>query len=223
MSWQTEVETHQQYEATKSLSVVLYDAAWELCVRGLLRPGVTEWNAQSIGDHAYSLTSFGKRWLNEAPTEPIIVTDPGRVSTLLKQVHGRFGHGFFQRGSEAVRCYQAHAFLATCVMCGAAAESILLSLAIAKCGDEAQVLSEYASSKGRSRIENRLLGQADARMKARFDSFLGLLKDWRDESAHGVAVSISSDEAATALDLLVRFALFADREWPKLVGDPALA
>jgi hypothetical protein len=61
-----------------------------------------------------------------------------------------------------------------------------------------------------------LLGQADGRTKTQFDGFLGLLKDWRDESSHGVAASISADEAATALDLLVRFAVYAERDWDRL-------
>ena len=45
-------------------------------------------------------------------------------------------------------CYQAQTYLATCTMCGAAAESILLALAIAHSGSEARVLAEYATANG---------------------------------------------------------------------------
>lgn len=206
------------HAALLSVSRVFYDAAWELCVRGIVRPGVTHYQAHAVDAGGFSLTGFGRAWLKEQPTDPIIVTDPNRLSALFNAVRQRFGAGYYQRAMEAVRCFSAHAFLGTCVMCGAAAESILLALAIEKTGDEDAVLKTYGSAQGRSRVENMLLGPADVRTKAEFAGFLGLLKDWRDESAHGTATPISADEAATALDLLARFGIYADREWDRLTG-----
>jgi hypothetical protein len=107
-------------------------------------------------------------------------------------------------------------------MCGAAAESILLALAIAKNGDEAEVLRMYAAANGRSKVENLLIGQAGDRIKSQVRGLTELMKDWRDEAGHGRFSEISADEAATALDLLLRFALFADKEWDQIIGGRTL-
>jgi hypothetical protein len=106
-------------------------------------------------------------------------------------------------------------------MCGAAAESILLCLAIAKTQDEERVLRDYRGANGRAKMENLLLGQADASTRDAFAGFLGLLKEWRDESAHGIATDIDANDAAIALDLLARFGFYADRHWDRLAGTPA--
>ena len=76
---------------------------------------------------------------------------------MVKPYQVRFGPGFYERAQEAVRCYGAHAYLACCVMCGASAESILLAIAIAKKGDEEEVLRLYATAQGRSRVENNIV------------------------------------------------------------------
>jgi hypothetical protein len=56
---------------------------------------------------------------------------------VLQPFIGRFGDGFAQRAAEASRCHRTTNYLACCVMAGAAAESILLAVAIAKmAGDE---------------------------------------------------------------------------------------
>jgi hypothetical protein len=49
------------------LSPAFNAAAWELCIRGLIRPDITRYGEQSTenggsGD-GYSLTPFGKTWL----------------------------------------------------------------------------------------------------------------------------------------------------------------
>ena len=49
---------------------MLYAAAWDLCRRGILRPGVRAYNAQAAADGAsgngYSITPFGQQWLAES-------------------------------------------------------------------------------------------------------------------------------------------------------------
>ena len=205
--------------ATDSLSRKLSDAAWELCVRGLVRPGVRNLSGQSTDEGGYSITDFGKRWLREPPTESLIVADSNRVTSILEQAKpqlGEFAEAYYSRGVEATRCYQAHAFLATCVMAGAAAESVLLALATSKHGDRSEVLRTYASAQGRSRVEKMILGQATDSVKKHMNGFLGLLKEWRDDAAHGAPVVVSADEAATSLDLLVRFSLYAAKNWRML-------
>jgi hypothetical protein len=75
------------------------------------------------------------------------------------------GAAYHARSQEALACYQAHAFLAWCAMCGAAAEAILLRLIIAKSGEEEEVYRAYRRASRRSRIENILSGQLNERLR----------------------------------------------------------
>ncbi len=101
-------------------------------------------------------------------------------------------------------------------MCGASAESILLALATSKKGSQDEILKEYKSANGRSKIENFLIGQQSGQIKQDFITFMSLLKYWRDESAHGTESKIQEEEAFTSLLLLLRFAQFADSKWQTL-------
>ena len=135
---------------------------------------------------------------------------------MLQPYKTRFGPGFFERAQEAIRCYGAHAYLACCIMCGAAAESILLAVVIEKVGDEQKILKTYSSSNGRSRVENMSIGQASGYIQREFRSYTGLLKYWRDEAAHGKVSSMSDNEAYTSLALLLRYAAFVNDNWDEL-------
>jgi hypothetical protein len=127
------------------------------------------------------------------------------------------GETFYQRAQEAVRCYGAHAYLACCVMCGAASESILLSIAYnLKPKDE--VDKSYYTSRGRSTIENLILGQASENLKKEFQGLLILLKYWRDTAGHGKPTIISENEAYTSLAFLMRFAMFVTDRWDELTS-----
>jgi hypothetical protein len=84
--------------------------------------------------------------------------EPGRFGRMLADKGQRFASGFVERAQEAVRAYNAHAFLAACAMCGAAAESIILALAVVKTGDEKKILDQYVSGGGRGRLEKIILG-----------------------------------------------------------------
>jgi hypothetical protein len=194
------------------LSPYFYNAAWELCRLGVLRPGVTSHHAQSTDDgnagNGYSITPFGNQWLQESGPE-YVPTEPGRFAALLEPFAKAFGPGFHERAQQAIRCYNAHAYLAACVMCGAAAESILLQLAITKNGYEEATLSLYRRANGRKKIEDLIIGQQKGGMKADFESCFALLKYWRDESAHGRKSEIGEAEAFTSLALLLRTAQFA--------------
>jgi hypothetical protein len=154
---------YNQEDKLQEMMPMLYAAAWELCRRGILRPGVHSHNAQATADGAsgngYSLTPFGRQWLAEADQDDFVPTEPERFAQMLSPYRQRFRPSFQERAQEAIRCYGAHAYLACCTMCGAAAESILLATAIAKT-DEATVLGQYNRSSGRRQIENLILGQA---------------------------------------------------------------
>lgn len=202
-------------------AVIFYAAAWELCRRGILRPGVKQYMEQVTPDgsagNGYSLTLWGKKWLTESDSPGYVPTEPVRFVELLKPFAPQFGPGFLSRGNEAVVCYQFGAYLACCVMCGAAVESILLALAITKAkGAEDKVLKEYATAGGRTKIERRLAAGLPPHLQDQFRVPLSLLKYWRDESGHGRPSTISEIEAYTSLALLLRAAQFAKDNYSAL-------
>ncbi len=209
-----------EHGLTEELFPVFVDAAWILCGRGIIRPGVREYQAQSTEQGTsgvgYSLTSFGRQWLQDEQEDFFVPTEPGRFASMMKPFRSKFGDGFFERSQEAIKCYGAHAFLACCSMCGAAAESILLVAAIEKVGNEEEVLKKYRTSQGRSRIENILVGQANQHLQREVKGLTELLKYWRDEASHGTASSISDNEAYTSLMMLLRFAILVNQNWQVL-------
>lgn len=202
------------------LSPAFYAAAWDLCRRGILRPGVTAYGEQDTGDgsagNGYSLTPTGREWLEQAGQYDVVPLEPGRFSHMLASFGPRFGDAFLERSQEAMRCYGANAFLACCAMCGAAAEAAIIALAAAKTGDETHVLKDWATPGGRGRVENSIIGQQPPGVRNEFLSSSSLLKYWRDVAAHGQRANISGDEAYTALALLLRFARFVDDKWGEL-------
>ncbi len=203
---------------------VFYDAAWELCRRGILRPSVRNRNEQATNDgsagNGYSITTPGRVWLRESEDILFIPTDPSRVAELIGRFRDDFGDGFFQRAQEAVKCYSATAYLACCVMCGAAMESILLHMAIHKSGDEAAVMGAYQSSMGRSRVESIILRGVPDRLAGSFRSSTDLLKYWRDDASHGVISDISEFEAYEAISRLLRFAHFITDNSAEFTSSP---
>jgi hypothetical protein len=193
---------------------------WELCRRGILRPGIKAYRRQSTEEgnagNGYSLTLRGKDWIQESGQYDYVPIEPGRLARMLDDYAAVFGEGFSERSQEAVRCYSALAYLACCVMCGAAAESIILALAIEKTGDEASVLKEYSSSGGRGRLEKYILDDTPKPIQNEFRGYTNLLKYWRDTASHGKRASIADNEAFTSLALLLRFAAFARDNWERL-------
>jgi hypothetical protein len=205
---------------TQTNSTPFYDASWNLCVRGILRPDITypqkhfEY-AEIIGSR-FSLTPYGRQWLNQISGHECIPSEYGRFSQLLTGHVHRFGNGYHIRSQEAVSCYRAHTYLSCCVMCGAASESILLALAIAKNGDEKRIIKEYGASGGRTKIEKLLLSQQNSHIQKELPIYTSLLNYWRDHAAHGADTTINENEAFTSLLLLLRFAQFADEKWDML-------
>jgi hypothetical protein len=219
------VASHYPYaieERIPELSAIFYEAAWELCRRGIIRPGVRRHQEQvtddGSGGNGYSLTSLGRAWLADSEHAIFIPIEPSRIAELMGRFRDRFGNGFFQRAQEAVRCHSAMAYLACCVMCGAATESILLHLAIQKRGSEEEVLKVYRSASGRRRIEDLVLVGVPDTLARTFRNLTDLLKYWRDDASHGVASEISEFEAYEALARLLRFAHFASDHQAELTS-----
>ena len=197
-----------------------YDAAWELCRIGVLRPGQNapmgnrRAGTEFQGD-GFSLTEFGRGWVQTAAQHP--PSDPSRFSEVLQPFIGRFGEGFAQRGTEASRCYRTTNYLACCVMAGAAAESILLAVAIAKmAGDEGKVLKEYRGPHGRKKITDRITGRLRQGLAEQFVTASAILNFWRDEAAHGTRTTITAVEAQFSLAQLLRFAQLTADNWDTL-------
>ena len=203
------------------LSPPFYAAAWDLCRRGILRPGLKTYGRQATdegsGGGGYTLTPFGEQWLKESGGSfDYVPSEPGRFAQMLNAFSQHFGAGFQERSQEAMRCYGAHAFLSCCAMCGAAAESILLAIAIAKSGDEEKTIKTYLSNGGRGRIEKQVTDGKPENVVRELKAFIGLLKYWRDSSAHGLAANIQDNEAFTSLAFLLRFAQVASDRWDEL-------
>lgn len=214
-------DSHEKHpQLTYRLTPVFLNAAWELCRRGIIRPGIKNIGEQETRDGSagsgFCITPFGRRWVEEANQDIFVPTEPERFAQMIAPFRARFGLGFHTRAQEAVRCYDAHAYLACCTMCGAAAESILLATAIAKNGDEKQILKTYARASGRRDIENTLIGKAREQLAREFRGFMMLLKYWRDEAAHGTPSNIADDEAYTSIALLLRYAMFVKTHWNEL-------
>jgi hypothetical protein len=103
-------------------------------------------------------------------------------------------------------------------MCGAAAESILLSLAVAKAGSEEAVLKEYKASNGRKRTIDMLVGKSPDDLQRPFRSSMSILSYWRDDAAHGTPSTISAPEAEEALRQLLILSQFAAKRWDQLTA-----
>jgi hypothetical protein len=145
----------QDQEVIRDLSPVFYEAAWELCRRGIVRPGVRRSGDQGVPEGGYSVTLAGRASLAALDPTTILLAQPGSLAAALTSYRQRFGDGFHQRALEAIKCRNMEAWLACCAMTGAAAESVLLALAIAKVGDEDQVLGAY---KGKISLRAKLTG-----------------------------------------------------------------
>jgi hypothetical protein len=196
-----------------------YDAAWELCRIGVLRPGEFAprgWatDAGLFSGDTFSITRFGRTWLKDASQRPLV--DPGRMAQALQEFGPRFGDGFTQRAIEAVRTHRSGNYLAACVMAGGAAESILLSLATAKMGDPAKVLVEYNTTGGRRRVIKRMGNNAAPFIGAQLEGLLQPFVHWHDSAGFATMTTITEVEARNALTDLMRLAQYVKDHWDEL-------
>ena len=210
---------HDDTDRQRPYLISVADAVAELCRMGVLRPGPVIVDGGRIGgtiDGGFALTALGRKWIAARPES--VPRDPSRFMDVIAGPGRRFGPGFMQRAEEAIGCYRAGRYLAACVMCGAAAEAILLALAIAKTGDEDAVLRDYRSAQGRKKMTDLIGSRLKGSLREPLESFVGLLAVWRDEAGHGRATAITDAEADTCRVQLLRFALFADAEWDALTA-----
>jgi hypothetical protein len=201
------------------ISPYFLSAAWELCRRGVLRPGLISRGHGDVGHNevgaGYSVTKQGRVWVDRAGYEELATVIPGRFLELLTSHEKRFGRAFVIRGAEAIRCYSAHAFLACCAMCGAAVEAIVLAIALERL-PENDVWKIYESAGGRGKLVEKLMKAFPDHVKREFQGYTALMTYWRDEAAHGQLSSILESEAFTSLLLLLRFSRYADDLFPTM-------
>jgi hypothetical protein len=202
----------RDHSRMRELLPIFLDTAWEFCRRGILRPAEVNNRVEGRG---FSITSAGRAWLDAKSFEPILVNS-SRLAQLFEKLSTQLGRGFQQRASEAANCHALKCYLASCAMCGAAAESVVLSVAIAKTRDEERVLKIYQATHGRRNVINSIIEAARPGIVGAFRAATDLLSYWRDEAAHGTASEISEIEAYTALHQLLRFAQFVCDNWAEL-------
>jgi hypothetical protein len=194
-----------------------YDAAWELSRRGVLRPGPAFARGQNMAHTAgdgFSLTAFGRDWVDKFDQPGPFPSDSSRFAALISPYVIRFGTGFKERAMEAASCYRTLSYLACCSMCGAACESILLALAIAKKGgDEAVVLLIYEKRNGRRNLIDAVTADIPGWLQEAIRTAASLLSYRRDASSHGHAVGLGEFQAHDAMSRLLRFAQLAHDEW----------
>lgn len=205
-------------EALTEMSPIFMEAAWELCRRGMVRPGIRNVNSQATDEGGYSLTIAGEAALDDLDETTILISQPGSLAATLAGYRGRLGEGFHQRAQEAINCRNAEAWLACCAMVGAAAESVLLALAIAKTGDEDDILRRYRQAGGRQKVLNVIVGQANQITRDTLTTFSNIISFWRNEAAHGRASPIGTANADEALRQLLHMCQWVDREWAALTA-----
>lgn len=204
------------YNPCQPTAAPFYSAIWRLCVRGILAPlpdMVNPPHGRAVAGARFTVTEYGAKWLSGISEYDCGPSEYGRFSQLLSNHSQRLGDGYHARSQEAVSCYRAQTYLACCAMCGAAAESITLALAIAKKGNEEEVIKDYGGSGGRGKIERFLLANQNGHITKNLPNYTSLLNEWRDVAAHGDAPIVGEEEAFTGLMLLLRFARFADERW----------
>jgi len=205
-------------QTTRDLSPLFFEAAWELCRRGIVRPGIKRAGDQAVEEGGYSLTIAGLRDLDSLDATGLLLAQPGSLAATLAGYRNRYGEGFHQRALEAIKCRNTEAWLACCTMVGAAAESVLLALAIAKSGSEEEVLGVYRQARGRQKVLNLIVGQANAPTRNTLTTFSAIISMWRDEAAHGRASPLSTANADEALRQLLHMCQWVDREWEQLIA-----
>jgi len=194
------------------------DAAWELCRRGMVRPGIKRPGQQAVPEGGYSLTIVGQGSLADLDNSTVLLLQPGSLAATFAGFGDIFGPGFQQRSQEAIKCRNAEAWLACCAMSGAAAEAILLAAAEAKLHDQDAVLAIYLSTGGRGKIINVLVGQAKLPVQATLKAFTGIISHWRDEASHGQTSEVNMPNADEALRQLLHMCQWVNKEWQTLTA-----
>jgi len=220
-TWIAQVEPHRHKaldfdEQQQIIAYAALEVAWDLTRRGYLHPGGSKFPDMNNDPSRFSITTRGREWFQSADESHDIILMTSRLIEQFGEFEPKFDEGFSQRSREAVRCRDADAYLACSVMCGAAAESILLTVASAKTKDSEQVEKTYRSSSGRSRLMTQLVGQATKPVQDGFKKRMEVIGYWRDDAGHGMPSTITAPVADAALRELLLLCQFVNANWDAL-------
>lgn len=216
LAWKQSSDSRKHEGLIRDFYPFFEEAGWVLCQRGVLRPGVSQSNGQAVNNGGYSLTEAGKKKLGELDPSDLLLFQSGSLITTFEGFAQRFGEGFVQRSTEAVRCRDTSLWLASCVMCGAAAEAVLLGIAVEKTQDEKRVFQLYRATGGRQKILDLIAGNAKQYLRDTLSTFSGIIGVWRDQAGHGAATHISQANSDEALRQLLHMCQWVDKEWDNL-------
>lgn len=204
-----------------ALNRAVSDALWELCRRGILRPGTNHTGNMhaSVNEihEGFTVTTYGIEWLNTYTQADILPATPDSFTQIFSSFQVTFGKGYFRRAKEAVSCFQGGNYLASCVMCGTAIESILLSAAF-KIADKEEVIKIYYGKNGRGRVEQLLFAKSKDHIKNYYKKYTDLVSYWRNESGHGEESDIDINEAYIAMLTLLRASEFMRDHWNEITS-----
>jgi hypothetical protein len=221
-AWAAQVcgtDTFRRENIARRASPVFFEAAWELCRRGVIRPGIRETGAQAVaGGCGYSLTIQGREALVAGNADRFVALQPGALAAAFAKFKDRFGEGYHQRCQEAIRCRDSEAWVAAMAMIGAAAESIILATATAKIGNKDTVLKAYSSATGRKKLFNDIAPVGKPHLARPLSIATGLLVYWRDEASHNAATAITGPEVEQALRELLHLVQFVGDNWDELTS-----
>lgn len=212
---------HKADSLVKDIGAIFHSAAWELCLKGVLRPGsVSDPSGSeqrpSLGSQ-FSITERGRSWLLDPSAGQPLALANSSMRSVIESHRARFGDGFYERAVEAIACLENGTFLAACAMSGAAVESILLVTAIAASGDDEDVLKKYRQAKGRDELR-KIIIRNDNSLSKHIDPGFAILSRWRDEAAHGQVAELGREEALISVYTVISLAQFIDGRWAHITG-----
>ena len=196
------------------------DVAWDLCRSGMLRPGWHGYGKPTnfCPEFCFSLTAAGRERLLATASEGRVFTVAAGLVGELERIGQRFGEAFNERVRDAVASFLGGAPLACCAMCGAAAEAILLSLAIEIDGNETKVLRAYQRHDGRSQIVKSVVGSLRPDQRDKLNTYFDLIKHFRDLSGHGAPAGLNLATAHDKLGLLRAMVILVAPHWDEIVA-----
>ena len=151
----------------------------------------------------------------------VVPNEHSRFLARLGKHNQRFGPIYASRSQEALDCYRFHAYIATCTMCGAASEAVVLALATAALGSPEEALAEYRAKDGAKRLMAALSRGKNSALQQQLGPAFDLLRYWRNDASHAFDSVFDEELAFTALLLLLRLAHFADTRWQDIVERPS--
>jgi len=206
--------------AKEFVKMMISDAAWELCRRGVLRPGTLADGSSSAAGEKFALTAMGREWIIRSSAGVLVPIDQSQYVRIIAPFGARFGNAFELRSIEAHGCYRAGLHYACCAMVGAAAEAILLAVGTEVLQSLEASRALYRSAGGRKKLRDKIATGRKATVTSPFVSALDLVDYWRDEAAHGFSTQLSAVESDTAMIRLLRFARFVEDNWTDLTMVP---